>query len=73
KQTALKVSLDLEEAFNTICHEGLLLKKEDSGFPARILKTIKSHLRNTRFLNVKNDSGSLGGCMKLHLHRASEF
>ncbi|GJQ75266.1 hypothetical protein Trydic_g9864 [Trypoxylus dichotomus] len=38
------VHLDLEKAFDKIRHERLLLKMKDSGFPTRMLKTVRTYI-----------------------------
>ncbi|GJQ73391.1 hypothetical protein Trydic_g13756 [Trypoxylus dichotomus] len=40
KQTNIMASLDLEKAFDKIRHKGLVFKVKETGFPAKILKTI---------------------------------
>ncbi|GJQ74316.1 hypothetical protein Trydic_g21201 [Trypoxylus dichotomus] len=58
------VSLDLEKAFDKIRHEELLLKMKDCGFPATILKTVKTYLQNMSFYTAVNGIGSSARRMK---------
>lgn len=52
------VSLDLEKAFDKICHERLLSEIRVAGFHPRTLKTIRSYLKDQRFRTVVNGKKS---------------
>lgn len=50
------VLLDIEKAFDSIWHNGLIFKLQKYGFPLYIIKTIKSFLENRTFKVVINNS-----------------
>lgn len=52
KRLSAMVLLDLNKAFDSVWHDGLLLKHNNPNFPAHILSIISSFLKN-RFLTVK--------------------
>lgn len=52
KRLSAMVLLDLNKSFDSVWHDGLLLKLSNQNFPAHILSIISSFLKN-RFLTVK--------------------
>ncbi|GJQ70152.1 hypothetical protein Trydic_g22615 [Trypoxylus dichotomus] len=64
KQTAVKLSLDLEKAIDKIRHGILLLKMKDCCFTARILKTVRTYFQDRTFHTIVNGSGSSARRMK---------
>ncbi|KRT86443.1 hypothetical protein AMK59_302 [Oryctes borbonicus] len=57
-QTTVIVSLDLEKVFDKIRHEGLFLKMKETSFPPRLLKTIRSYLKDRRLHVMVNGTES---------------
>ena len=63
KKHVIGIFLDLSKAFDTICHEKLLVKLDSYEIRGNCLKLIKNYLLNrkqiTKFNNVKSDSKNI--------------
>ena len=57
KSTAL-VLLDIEKAFDTVWHEGLIHKLANHNLPIYILKILQSYLKNRTFIFKSNKVSS---------------
>ena len=63
KKHVIGIFLDLSKAFDTICHEKLIVKLDSYGIRGNCFKHIKNYLLNrkqiTKFNNVKSDSKNI--------------
>ena len=53
-QSTATLLLDIEKAFDTVWHKGLLYKLQRYGFPLYLVKFISSYLENRKFCTVVN-------------------